>query len=91
MDDLGAVLRGSWGAGCWCMFPRLTSAQMRELPGPGSANQRRRDAMSKLARRKRAPGLMAFEGDDPVGWIAIAPRKEYGRREASRATPRGDA
>jgi GNAT superfamily N-acetyltransferase len=90
MDDLGVVLRGGWGAGCWCMFPRLSTAQMRELPGPGGANQRRRDAMSKLARRKRAPGIIAFEGDDPVGWIAVAPRKEYVRIEASRATPRVD-
>jgi GNAT superfamily N-acetyltransferase len=90
MDELGTVLRGSWGTGCWCMYPRLTAAQMRELPGPGPANQRRRDAMTKLARRRRAPGLLAFEGDEPVGWIAVAPRTELARIEASRATPRVD-
>ncbi|MGI9284289.1 MAG: GNAT family N-acetyltransferase [Pseudomonadales bacterium] len=91
MDELGTVLRGSWGSSCWCMYPRLTDAQTRELPGSGSANQRRRDAMLKLARRRRAPGLLAFEGDEPVGWIAIAPRSELGRIEASRAMPRVDA
>ncbi len=90
MDALGTVFRGSWGTGCWCMYPRLTNAQMRELPGSGSANQRRRDAMTKLARRRRAPGLLAFENDEPVGWIAVAPRSELGRIEASRATPRVD-
>ncbi len=90
MDELGTVLRGSWGTGCWCMYPRLTDAQMRELPGPGAANQRRRDAMTQLARRRRAPGLLAFEGDEPVGWIAIAPRTELARIETSRATPRVD-
>ena len=90
MDDLGTVLRGSWGAGCWCMYPRLTDVQKRELPGAGSANQRRRDAMTRLARRRRAPGLLAFEGDEPVGWIAIAPRTELARIETSRATPRVD-
>ena len=90
MDALGTVLRGSWGAGCWCMYPRLTDAQMRELPGLGAANQRRRDAMTQLARRRRAPGLLAFEGDEPVGWIAIAPRTELARIETSRATPRVD-
>ncbi len=89
MDELGAVFRGSWGRGCWCMYPRLTDAQLRELPGTGSASQRKRDAMTKLA-RGRAPGLLAFEGDAPVGWIAIAPRSEFGRIEASRATPRVD-
>ena len=90
MDEFRTVLRGNWGAGCWCMYPRLTDAQMRELPGSGSANQRRRDAMTKLARRRRAPGLLAFEGDEPVGWIAVAPRSELARIDASRATPRVD-
>ncbi len=90
IDDLGNVLRGGWGRGCWCMYPRLTEAQTRELPGPGSANQRRCNAMTKLARRRRAPGLLAFEGDEPVGWIAVAPRSEFARVDASRATPRVD-
>ncbi len=90
MDDLAAVFRGSWGRGCWCMYPRLTDAQRRELPGSGSVSQRQREAMTKLARRRRAPGLLAFEGDEPVGWVAVAPRSELGRIEASRATPRVD-
>ena len=72
------------------MHPRLTDAKMRELPGSGPLNQRRREAMTKLARRRRAPGLLAFEGDEPVGWIAVAPRSELARIEASRATPRVD-
>ncbi len=72
------------------MYPRLTDAQIRDLPGPDSANQRRRDAITKLARRRRAPGLLAFEGDEPVGWIAVAPRSELARVDASRATPRVD-
>jgi len=87
MDALDTVFRGSWGTGCWCMHPRLTAAQMRALPGSGSERERRRDAMTKLARRRRAPGLLALEGNEPVGWIAIAPRTELARVEASRATP----
>ncbi len=90
MDDLATVLRGSWGAGCWCMHPRLTGAQLRELPGSGSESERRREAMTKLARRRRAPGLLAFEGDKTVGWVAVAPRRELSRIDASRATPRVD-
>ena len=90
MDELGTIFRGSWGRGCWCMYPRLTDAQLRELPGTGSASQRQRAAMAQLARRSLAPGILAFEGDEPVGWIAIAPRTELGRIETSRTTPRVD-
>jgi GNAT superfamily N-acetyltransferase len=90
MDAFGTVLRGNWGAGCWCMYPRLTDAQLRALPGSGSASQRRRAAMTQLAHSPSAPGLLAFEGDEPVGWIAVAPRSALARIEASRATPRVD-
>jgi GNAT superfamily N-acetyltransferase len=87
MDALHVVFRGSWGAGCWCMYPRLTAAGMRGLPGSGTSSQRRREAMTELARRPIAPGLLAFKGEDAVGWIAIAPRRELARVAASRATP----
>lgn len=90
MDDMAAVLRGSWGTSCWCMFPRLTEAQTRALPGDGPLKERRCTAMTKLARRRRAPGLLAFDDGEPVGWVAMGPRGEFGRIEASRATPRVD-
>ena len=90
MDALQTVFKGTWGRSCWCMHPRLTDKQMRELPGEGSAKERKRAAMEKLARRPIAPGVLAFEGEEPVGWIAVAPRGEYGRVDASRATPRVD-
>ncbi len=87
MEDLGRVLRGSWGNGCWCVFPRMTPAMERELPGEGSAADRRRREMTRLARRRNAPGLLAYEGGEVVGWIAIAPRLELARVDRSRATP----
>ncbi|MFY0615493.1 MAG: GNAT family N-acetyltransferase [Hyphomicrobiaceae bacterium] len=88
MADLGVVLKGSWGATCWCMFPRLTDKQMKELPGDGAIKERRRAAMTKLARRRsHAPGLVAFDGDEPVGWAALGPRPEFIRVDTSKATP----
>jgi GNAT superfamily N-acetyltransferase len=90
MDDLAAVLRGSWGRDCWCMHPRLTSAMERELPGSGPLGQRRRAAMTALAERPLAPGLIAYSAGQAVGWVAIAPRPELVRIERSRATPRVD-
>jgi len=90
IEDLGAVLRGGWGHGCWCMYPRLTAALERSLPGPGSERARRKQAMTALARRRRAPGLLAYEDGECVGWVAVAPRPELVRIERSRATPRVD-
>ncbi len=91
MDDLGEVLRGGWGNGCWCMFPRLNARLLRELPGDGTASEKRRVAMAALARKRRAPGLLAYDDDgQPVGWIAVAPRPELVRVDASRTTPRVD-
>ena len=87
MDDFGAVLRGNFGAGCWCMFPRLTESQTLALPGEGGVSSRRRVAMTALAGREPAPGLLAFDHGEPVGWIAVAPRKELERVNRSRATP----
>jgi GNAT superfamily N-acetyltransferase len=90
MEDLKEVLRGGWGSGCWCMFPRLTAAEERALPGPGGASQRRRLAMTRLARRRRTPGLLAYLDGEVVGWVAVAPRRELSRVDRSKATPRVD-
>ena len=84
---MGAVLRGNFGAGCWCMYPRLTDAQMRELPGEGRVSPRRREAMTLLAGSEPAPGLLAFENGEPAGWVAVAPRNGFTRIVRSRATP----
>ncbi|MCE9627889.1 MAG: GNAT family N-acetyltransferase [Candidatus Eisenbacteria bacterium] len=60
------------------MFMRLPNAEFRA--GQGSTNRRRLGALVK----KRPPGLLAYEHDVPVGWIAIAPREEFVRLENSR-------
>ena len=60
---------------------------MREEAKGGERGPRRRAAMTELAGRTPAPGLMAFAGDQPAGWVAIAPRDELTRVARSRATP----
>jgi GNAT superfamily N-acetyltransferase len=90
MDDMGKVLSGSWGAACWCMFPRLTAKTRRKLPPAAPGESRSRTAMTALAAKRRAPGLLAYVGDDVAGWIAIAPRPELARTDSSKATPRVD-
>jgi len=56
---------------CWCLSHRLDSKTNRELTGPA-----RGDYVSKLCRRAVAPGVLAYDGDEVVGWAALAPRAE---------------
>ena len=94
VDDVKTVTRGTWGSACWDLFPRYTAAQQRELGitgGPGTAEQRRRAALAKLARRrKNSAGLVAYEGGEPIGWISLGPRYDFSRVENSKATPPAD-
>lgn len=90
MDDMKKVLSGTWGSECWCLHPRLNAKLARELPGPGTESERRKRAMAALAAKRRAPGLMAYLDGEPVGWVAVAPRPELVRIDASKATPRVD-
>ena len=94
MDDFGIILRGNFGAGCWCTYPRMPDAELRALPGAGSLSRRKRAAMTDRAALAAAddagspaPGLLAYLDDAPAGWIAIAPRPELRRISRSRATP----
>ncbi|MEK6207414.1 MAG: GNAT family N-acetyltransferase [Chloroflexota bacterium] len=92
VDDVKTVMRGTWGSTCWDLFPRYTAAQQRELGitvgRPGTAEAKRRAALAKLARRqKNSAGRVAYEGDEPVGFVSLGPRHDFSRVENSRATP----
>lgn len=59
---------------CWCMFYRLTGREFSAAAGPGT-----RGMLRELVEVGPAPGLLAYDGGEAVGWIALAPRSEYGR------------
>jgi GNAT superfamily N-acetyltransferase len=65
-------------AGCWCMWMRLPAAEFRRRKGAGN-----RRALRALVAR-RPPGLIAYDADEPVAWVAVAPRDEYLRLANSR-------
>jgi GNAT superfamily N-acetyltransferase len=56
---------------CWCLSYRIPSRLNRELVGPA-----RGEYVAELCRRDRAPGVLAYDGDVPVGWAGVAPRSE---------------
>lgn len=56
---------------CWCLSHRIPAADNRALAG------RERGAYSEaLTRRRTKPGVLAYDGDEVVGWAAVAPRAE---------------
>ena len=64
-------------SGCWCMFLRIDSKTFdANCAGGGAAN---RDALKTLVEGGSRPGLLAYRQRQPVGWVAVAPRSEYGR------------
>lgn len=66
-------------AGCWCMHPRLPRAAYEARKGEGN-----RRAFRQLVARGTVPGVLAYEGTEPVGWCAIEPRRSFPRLERSR-------
>lgn len=86
VDDLKTVTAGTWGATCWDLYPRYTAKQQRERRITGSEATRRAEVV-RLARRKNAPGLLAYVGREPAGWVSIGPRFDFSRIDRSRATP----
>lgn len=78
-DDLATAF-GPNGAysGCWCMFFRRTSSELSAGSGDGN-----RDAFRALVEAGEPQGVLAYEGDEPVGWVAVAPRAGYSRLHRS--------
>ena len=56
---------------CWCLSHRLDSKTNRELKGPA-----RGAYVKQLCNRKVAPGVLAYQKREVVGWAAVAPRSE---------------
>lgn len=85
-DDVARMLGPTNPASsvCWCLSHRIDSRTSRELVGPA-----RRDYVEGLCRRPVSPGVLAYEGDEVVGWAAVAPRSEL-PFERSRKYPHVD-
>ena len=56
---------------CWCLSHRIPAKDNRELAGPARA-----DFVEALTRKPTKPGVLAYDGDEVVGWAAVAPRAD---------------
>ncbi|NUP17050.1 MAG: GNAT family N-acetyltransferase [Streptomyces sp.] len=54
---------------CWCLSYRIPSKLNNELRGPARA-----EYVADLCRADPPPGVLAYDGAEPVGWAAVAPR-----------------
>jgi len=69
---------------CWCLSHRLDAKTNRSLVGPD-----RGAYVHRLTTRTVAPGVLAYDGAEVVGWAAVAPRSEL-PFERSRKIPHVD-
>ncbi|MCA8883614.1 MAG: GNAT family N-acetyltransferase [Rhodobacteraceae bacterium] len=65
--------------GCWCRLWRVSRKQHDADKGDGN-----RDAMRALFDRGHVPGLIAWDGDTPFGWISVDRRSAFPRLAGSR-------
>jgi GNAT superfamily N-acetyltransferase len=56
---------------CWCLSYRVTSKENLALLGPA-----RGERVRQLVREDPPPGVLAYDGDEVVGWAAIHPRAD---------------
>ncbi len=63
---------------CYCLYYRLSSRDYRALGG-GSDPAGVRAALAERADATPPPGLIAYAGDTPVGWISLGPRRDFAR------------
>ncbi len=77
--------RGACG-GCWCMWMRLTRSVFEQQKGELNKN-----AIKNIVDSGNIPGLLAYQNDEPVGWISVAPREEFSALERSRILKPVDA
>ncbi len=83
--DLEAVFgaRGCGVArGCWCMFYRRATGTVGHGAWPPRETSRRE--LKALVDAGRFTGILAYDGDEPVGWLSYGPRADYARLATSR-------
>jgi GNAT superfamily N-acetyltransferase len=72
-DDVATMLgpKNPDSTVCWCLSHRVDSKTNQALIGRARA-----DYVKKLCARPVAPGVLAYQDLEVVGWAAVAPRSE---------------
>ena len=70
---------------CSCMRWRMRSTEYQK-----STKEIRAGKLSQMVSAGLPVGVLAYAGDEPVGWCSIAPRESYEALERCKALPRVD-
>ncbi len=61
---------------CWCMEMRLRDRAQWQAQAADPGGEGNRKAMKALVQSGDTPGILAYEGAEPVGWCAVSPREQ---------------
>jgi ribosomal protein S18 acetylase RimI-like enzyme len=68
----------SMARGCWCMAYRCSGKA--PVPAGQTAAEFSREGLRALVDAgKPPPGLIAYRGKEPVGWVSLGPREQFAR------------
>jgi len=79
-DDFEALFgKNGACAGCWCAWWQMGPSEWLATKGEGTKRR-----MRAAVKKGPPPGLLAYAGDEAVGWCAVGAREDYPRLARSR-------
>jgi GNAT superfamily N-acetyltransferase len=82
-QDVATLLGGDGEIGCWCQSWRGIPSRPRGAPKPSNRERLR----AEIDAGAYTPGLIAYMGTTPVGWLGFGPRQAMPRLVDSRTIP----
>lgn len=76
LELLFAAKGCSFARSCWCMDYRI--GRSPHTPDGISTADFKRERLRELTAQVLPPGLIAYHEDEPVGWITVGPREDFG-------------
>src|SRR6185436_9573880 len=83
--DVNTLFAGHGDRGCWCQYWRQSASEYSHgEPGSGKVN------LQRQVREGPLPGILAYVGGEPAGWLGFWPRERMERIVRSRTIPKID-
>lgn len=73
-DDFEAVLGTGGINGCWCMYYTTPTTEEWRENSKGASTAANKALMRELVETGPPPGLIAYDGDEPVAWTRVVAR-----------------